>query len=105
MEMIPLVVLWQRVAGFLRIDDDFVEVDDAVEGAAANEIVERHTDLLFLRRVVAFKRSAGECVAEGRERRANNPKPMCMGARDQLLVALNDRLCGRLRIMRRQAAA
>src|ERR1700722_13693842 len=64
MKVIPLIVLGQRIAGLLRIDDDLIKVDDAVEGAAANEVVQRHADLLFLGRVVALERSARERIAE-----------------------------------------
>src|ERR1700722_1068689 len=105
MKVISLIVLGQRIAGLLRIDDDLIKVDDAVESAAANEVVQRHADLLFLGRVVALERSARERIAEGRERRSNDPEPTGVSARDQLLVAVNDRLGSRLRIMQRQAAA
>ena len=48
MEVIPLVVFWQRVARSLWIDDDLVEVDDAVKGAATDKLVQRQANLLFL---------------------------------------------------------
>ena len=70
-----------------------------------NEVVQRHADLLFLWRVITFERRAREGVAERRERCANDPQPARVGACDQLLVSLDDRLGGRLWVMERQAAA
>ncbi len=66
MEMIALVEFRQGVAGLLGIDDDLVEVDDPVKGAAADDVVQRETDLLFVGRAVAFERRSRERVAKGR---------------------------------------
>jgi hypothetical protein len=81
MKVIALVEFRQGVAGLLQIDDDLVEVDDAVKGAAPDEVVQRETDLLFVRRVIALERRSRESVAKGREGRADNLKPMRMRAR------------------------
>ena len=49
MQMVALVELRLDVAGLGRVDHHLVEVDDAVElAAAADEVVDGETDLLFV---------------------------------------------------------
>ena len=105
-QMVALVELGLDVAGLRRIDHDLVEVDDAVELAAvADEFVDGEPDLLLLRRVVAVERRPGEGIAERRQRRADDAHAVGMGARDQLPVAGDDVLGGRLGIVQGQAGA
>ena len=104
MEIVSLVVFRQRIAGFLRIDDDLVEVD--TPSKAPLRMKSFSATRIFSFSACSSPRTASrECVAERRKGRANDSQPMRMGARDQLLVSFDDRLGGRLRIMRRQAAA
>src|SRR5207249_2678293 len=103
--MVALVELRQAVAGLLRIDHHLVEIDDAVEGAAADEVVQGQAQLLLGGRVVALEWSSGESISEGRERRADDAQAMGMSKRDQLLVTVDDVGRGGLGIVRGEAAA
>ena len=104
--MVALVELGLDVAGLRRIDHGLVEVDDAVELAAvADELVDGQPDRLLLRRVVALERRAGEGIAERRQRRADDAHAVGMGTCDQLPVAGEDVVGGRLRIVQGEAGA
>ena len=97
MQVVAAVVFGLDVAGSRWIARERVEIDDAIElTARADPVVDCHADLLLIGVIVAFERAALECFLERRQRRAEDAKPVSMGALDQLTIAVSDLLCSRL---------
>ena len=68
-----------------------VEVNHAIERlAGADPLVDGLALLLLIRAIVVLKLHTCESVLERRQRGADDAHPVDMGARDQLLVAIDD---------------
>jgi hypothetical protein len=91
MEMIAGVECRQDVRRTVRVACRCVEVDHAIERAAATDpLVDGLALLLLIRAIVVLKLHTCESVLERRQRGADDAHPVDMGARDQLLVAIDD---------------
>src|ERR1700678_303835 len=105
MQMIALVVLRLRVAGLLRIGDDLVEVDHAIERAASEEGVQGQPNFLLFWIVIALKGGSVESAIEGGQCGGDDLHAMRVRARNQLLVAFDDIVRVRLGIAWRDGAS
>src|SRR5580704_15404209 len=106
MEMIAGIECCEDVRRTVRIPCHRVEVDHAIELAtSADPLVDGLAFLLLLRVVVPLERFALEGVLERRQCGADDAHSVEMGARDELLVAVDDGVRRRRWLVWRQETA